>query len=787
MTKPAERPATVATAANAPWRVRHWLPRGAGVPFALVALAVGFNLWVLRDERLLVSYPNDSATHLQMVQWATTMLSHGMLPFTHWYANLSLGSPYFVQYQSASAVLIGLLGLGVGAPTAFAWTLYLLLALWPLCVYWTARLLGWGRWEAGIAAVIAPVLFSVTGRGFEDQAYTWIGSGLWSQLWAMWTLPLAIGFGWRYVARRQYLFGAVAFTALTIAFHFVLSYLLIAVLVLMVFLKPRDVVGRLRRGAVMGIASLVASAWVWLPWLASREWSAPQQFQVNTHINDSWGPGRIFDWLVSGQIFDWGFGAGRFPIVTILVAVGVVACVVKCVKDERARLLLVMLAVSLVLFSGRGGPNGASEGSNDLPHNGFMNFVLNLVPFGKDLLFQRYVGGVQLAGLLLAGVGVVWVAELTWRWLRASEVARVRVVLRKPWVPVAAGVLAIGALVAALAPGWSEAISYNNDNNYWITQNQPAADASQGAEVTSLLDLAADQGGGRVYAGEPSNWGYGFTVGSVQVYIYMMKFPAIDAVGFTFRGFGLMTNPEAYFDEYNPGDYRTFGVRYLLLPVKKAPMVPATLDTTAGQYALWTVDGVHGVFQVVDTIWPAIYVTRGCNGPADDPCENTLGPQSRGFLDGTKPLQGLYRPIAYDGRAPATPTLTSGVPRGPAGTVVSSTDDLFDGRASATVVAKRSSVVLLSAAYDPGWTVTVDGTPQPTEMVSPALVGVKVGPGRHVVSFVYRGYGSYPLLFVLALLALLCAGLGPLAWRRRLEAPVMRVVRSRWPRLARRR
>ena len=87
--------------------------------------------------------------------------------------------------------------------------------------------------------------------------------------------------------------------------------------------------------------------------------------------------------------------------------------------------------------------------------------------------------------------------------------------------------------------------------------------------------------------------------------------------------------------------------------------------------------------------------------------------------------------------------------------------------------------MLLSAAYDPGWTVTVDGTPEPTEMLSPALVGVKVGPGRHVVSFVYRGYGSYPLLFVLSLLALLCAGLGPMVWRRRLEAPVMRVARAR--------
>ena len=53
-----------------------------------------------------------------------------------------------------------------------------------------------------------------------------------------------------------------------------------------------------------------------------------------------------------------------------------------------------------------------------------MNFLLNLVPFGKDLLFQRYVGGVQLAGLLIAGVGAVWLAELTRRGCAPGDLDR---------------------------------------------------------------------------------------------------------------------------------------------------------------------------------------------------------------------------------------------------------------------------------------------------------------------------------------------------------------------------
>jgi len=39
-------------------------------PLGLVAIAVGFNLWVLRAEILPVLNLNDSAVHLSMVRWA---------------------------------------------------------------------------------------------------------------------------------------------------------------------------------------------------------------------------------------------------------------------------------------------------------------------------------------------------------------------------------------------------------------------------------------------------------------------------------------------------------------------------------------------------------------------------------------------------------------------------------------------------------------------------------------------------------------------------------------------
>ena len=87
-------------------RLSQWSLEHRG-PEILVLLAVRFNLWVLRAERLPVAYPNDSSVHLQMVAFAQHLLSSGQFPLDHWYPYLSLGSPFFVQYQSASAIITG--------------------------------------------------------------------------------------------------------------------------------------------------------------------------------------------------------------------------------------------------------------------------------------------------------------------------------------------------------------------------------------------------------------------------------------------------------------------------------------------------------------------------------------------------------------------------------------------------------------------------------------------------------------------------------------------------------
>jgi hypothetical protein len=119
--------------------------------------------------------------------------------------------------------------------------------------------------------------------------------------------------------------------------------------------------------------------------------------------------------------------------------------------------------------------------------------------------------------------------------------------------------------------------------------------------------------------------------------------------------------------------------------------------------------------------------------------------------------------VSWPGRpAPRTPTgppipVGESLPR--PGVVENVRTDLGDGDLSADVTMAKAGALLFSVAYDPGWHAWVDGRPTSTQMLAPALVGVKLGPGRHHVVLRYVGFGWYPELWLEGFLVLvaLCA------------------------------
>src|SRR5579859_6745912 len=169
--------ATGRVTAHAVARVTQWWRLGIRSPLLVVAGVVVWNLVNLRSETLAVPYLDDGSVHEQMVRFATLQLAADRFPLTSWFPYLGLGSAQFLHYQSLPAMITGLIGLVVGPDSAYRWSLYLLLCIWPLSIYFGARLFDISRWGAAAAAAMSPFLMSATGVGYEQKAYLWVGYG----------------------------------------------------------------------------------------------------------------------------------------------------------------------------------------------------------------------------------------------------------------------------------------------------------------------------------------------------------------------------------------------------------------------------------------------------------------------------------------------------------------------------------------------------------------------------------------------------------------------------------
>jgi Bacterial membrane protein YfhO len=701
-------------------------------PWAVVALALAWGLKHLWPETTAVPYLDDSSLHEQMVRFAADRIKAGHLPLTSWWPYLGLGSPQFLHYQSLPAMVDGLIGTVFDPDTVFRWSLYLLLALWPLVIYWSARLFGLSRWTAASAAAVSPFLMSVPGIGYETIAYVWAGFGVVTQLWASWTLPLAWGFSFRAMSNRRAILPAVVFVALTVALHYETGYLAFVPLLLWPFLVPSDLRRRIVRSAIVAVSAALVAAWVIYPVLAQSHWAAKNQVLGQTPLENGYGAGTIMRWLVGGNLLD----NGRFAVVTIFMAIGLGVCLYTWRRHVAGRALVTIWAVALLMTFGR-----TTFGA-----------LYDIVPGSSDVFIRRFQMGVQLSSILVAGIGLVATGQLVRLCVQTAFPEARRWLATNRWAAPVVAVTCVLSLLLVLYPAWSELDTYDAHNATNIAL-QAADDAQSEGQLNQVLSYVVKHPHGRVYAGDPTNWGMNFLIGAVPVFKYLEN-QDIDEVGYTLRTASLMTDPEYHFDQDNPGDYTLFGIGYLVLPRGDDPPVPAGLISCAGIYCLWSLPGA-GYVHVYDTTG-VLTATR-----AD------VGTQSVPLLESSLPSENRALTVAFNGHPAAA--LTAADPtdlRGEPGQVVHERADLVAGHVSATVHTQRRSVVVLSASYAPGWTATVDGHPAPTEMIAPALVGVAVGPGVHRVTFRYDGFASYGALWILAAVVLIALTVGPWVWTR---------------------
>ncbi len=292
-------------------------------------------LWELRPELTAVPYLDDSSIHEQMVRFASARLSAGHSPLTSWFPYLGLGSPQFLHYQSLPSMISGVFGTVFDPNTVFRWSMYLLLALWPLVDLLVgaavrARSLDGRRGRGRVALARLVGRHRLRGHGLHLARLRRLDA-------AVGVVDAAPGVGLQLPRHRRAALDPPIRAAGRLLHHG--------------DGRPstsrratsrswRWSCGRSSCRPTCGVGSdgrcwsaasaLLASAWVIVPVLAQSHWAARNQVLEGTGLENGYGA-RHFLWLlITGRVFD---SLHWFPIITIFVGVGL-SCA--CGGGERS-------------------------------------------------------------------------------------------------------------------------------------------------------------------------------------------------------------------------------------------------------------------------------------------------------------------------------------------------------------------------------------------------------------------------------------------------------------------
>ena len=379
-------------------------------------------------------------------------------------------------------MVTGLVGIVIGPDAAFRWSLYLLLSLWPVSVYLCARLFGAGAARAAAAAAMSPFLLSRIGIGYEQNAYVWVGFGVWTQLWASFTLPLAWGFSWRASVDGR--------------------------------LASRP--SRSSRSQSRCISRPVTSRWSRCCCGRSSRAGRSSERRQGRLVLGGFAARRG----VGDRAADRAAGVGRDqrdpardrarqrlrrrprarvarhrPTARPRPDPGRDRCSPRSASCSRRALQADANARALWSRSGHACCSRSAGPPSGRP---------SLIPGSGDIFFRRFMMGVQLAALLLAGRGAAWCAGGSGRVERPC--------IPRPHRPAGnSRARALAATAVVLAPAWLQLGRSTATTRRDRSPTQRRHD--RGRRARSLIAMIQADGGGRVYAGMPTNWGADFTVG----------------------------------------------------------------------------------------------------------------------------------------------------------------------------------------------------------------------------------------------------------------------------------
>ena len=566
-----------------------------------------------------------------------------------------------------------------------------------------------------------------------------MGSGLYTQLWGMFLLPPALAQAYHTLRSGRGYFWSVLLLAATLLAHLVFGYIAFLSLGLLVLLpvlssypsaqgkektnKPgpgrkAEIWTRAKRFVLLLVLVALVVSYFLIPFWMDRPYMNRGVWEEQSKY-DSFGHEWVLNTLLQGDLFDFG----RFPSLTVLVGLGLVACA-RHWREERYRVPVVMFLLWLLLYFGR-------------PTWGVL---LDLLPMSRDLHFHRLIAGLQLGGIWLIGVGL----GFAWRW-----------VLDRRRLGYTLAVAGLSGLL--LAPVYVERVEYLSRNTQLLARDYTQLNL-EAQDLTGLLATIKNLPPGRVYAGLGNNWGKDYKVGAVPMYA-LLNHARLDMVGYAYHALSLNSDIQLLFDENRPELYDLFNIRYVVAPAGREFPESVRPLQNFGRHQLYQVE-TSGYFDLV---------TSDANFAGDR--DDFFAAASQWFwseLPAAKnhpslDLSGMARDVnavALD-QAPQVLSQIQTVKTNSQGQILS--EQVQGNRYQARLNMDRADTLLLKTGYHPNWRATVDGTPVEVLMLMPSYIGVRLPPGEHLVALEYRPRQLRQWLQILGLLILL--GIAVVEWQ----------------------
>ncbi|MCX5726135.1 MAG: YfhO family protein [Candidatus Saganbacteria bacterium] len=706
-------------------------------PVLLVAFVVVFHAILLFPEVASFSPDlNDNVFHYALSVSLNEEIDTGGNPIDHWVPYWSMGFPVFHHYQHLPHLFVVFLYRIfyqlISMFFIYHLIAYLLLVFYPLVLYYSLRKLGLPRLPSAFASLFSLALSNINGYGLELGSFTWRGSGMLTQLWAIFLLPLTLSSIYNTLEKNKNYFMSVILLFLLSLSQTMFGVTAAITCLLMIFIDHSlpEIWGRGKRFFLIMFFFLLMIAYFFIPMLVDGPSHAHSTYDFPEKWN-SYGIQYIVTQFLNGNILDYG----RLAIVTFLTVIGLIFSLSR--RSFKYRFVGLGFILWFLLYFGRPtwGP------------------LFDLIPLGDAMHLHRFIAMVHFFSAILAGIGLYVIFEA----------------VRKRFNPA----LALVLILLITAPVFWDRYLYLQQNNGWIYENKAAYEKEKN-DLDQMLNYIKGSPPGRVYPGRRANWGGDFKIGQTAVFYFLgqEKIPSLSFLPFSWA---LAGDFSENFNEWRSSHYNLFNIRYILAPEGRSFPDFAKERYKAGRFKLYETP-TTGYFDLVDSplafygdknsIWNLFILwTRS---PMVDSKQHISVFFDRNFHYGYQNYFYLndrwkYLPLdplkiesgnikAVSGASPIdifkineylqTIYLTMSP-----GKIIS--ENPGKNVSSCNIEAARDCFLLFKMTYHPCWHAYVDGRKVDKVILSPGFIGVRVNKGIHEVKFAYRPeWWKTPLIFV---------------------------------------